>query len=266
LSTRDNEENQVGASTTVADGDDAGTELRAESLAVSHVSAGYGGALVLHDISLTLAAGQVMALLGANGAGKSTLLRTISGLIKPTAGRISILGEDVTKSPPHRRTSRGLCEIPEGRGIFPSLTVRENLVLLSPRRRKPDATAQALDMFPVLKGRMSQTAGSLSGGEQQMLAVARAIIDRPAVVLFDEVSLGLAPLIVDRIYDAVRAIITTGSAVLLVEQYVDRALDLADSALVLDRGTVAYSGSASQLRSIDLLKTYLGAEIAGTAT
>jgi branched-chain amino acid transport system ATP-binding protein len=207
-----------------------------------------------------------MALLGANGAGKSTLLRTISGLIKPTAGRISILGEDVTKSAAYQRTSRGLCEIPEGRGIFPSLTVRENLVLLSPRRREPDATARALDMFPVLKGRMSQTAGSLSGGEQQMLAVARAIIARPAVVLFDEVSLGLAPLVVERIYDAVRAIITTGSAVLLVEQYVDRALDLADSALVLDRGRVAYSGSASQLRSVDLLETYLGAGIAGTAT
>jgi branched-chain amino acid transport system ATP-binding protein len=230
------------------------------------VSAGYGGALVLHDVSITVAAGHVIALLGANGAGKSTLLRTISGLIKPAAGRISILGEDVTKSPPYRRTSRGLCEIPEGRGIFPSLTVRENLVLLSPRRREPDATVRALDMFPVLKGRMSQIAGSLSGGEQQMLAVARAIIARPAVVLFDEVSLGLAPLIVDRIYNAVRAIIATGSAVLLVEQYVDRALDLADSALVLDRGRVAYSGSISQLRSVDLLETYLGAEIAGTAT
>jgi len=251
---------------TVADRVGAGNESRVESLAVSHVSAGYGGAPVLHDISITLAAGEVMALLGANGAGKSTLLRTISGLIKPTAGRISILGEDVTKSPPYRRTSRGLCEIPEGRGIFPSLTVRENLVLLSPRQPEPDAITRALDMFPALKSRMSQTAGSLSGGEQQMLAVARAVMARPAVVLFDEVSLGLAPLIVERIYDAVRAIITTGSAVLLVEQYVDRALGLADSALVLDRGTVAYSGSTSELRSVNLLETYLGAGITGTVT
>jgi branched-chain amino acid transport system ATP-binding protein len=235
-------------------------------LAVSNVSAGYGAAQVLHDVSISVADGQVTALLGANGAGKSTLLRTISGLIRPTAGRISILGTDVTKSSPHRRTSLGLCEIPEGRGIFRSLTVRENLALLAPRRRDPEALSQALDMFPVLKHRLRQTAGSLSGGEQQMLAVSRAIVARPAVVLFDEVSLGLAPIVVDRIYEAVRAIIATGSAVLLVEQYVDRALGLADSAVVLDRGTVAYAGPASQLRSADLLETYLGTTARGPGT
>jgi branched-chain amino acid transport system ATP-binding protein len=251
-------------SVTAGAGDGAGTGPGAERLAVSGVSAGYGAVEVLHDVSITLAAGQVVALLGANGAGKSTLLRTISGLIRPTAGRISLLGEDVTKRPPHRRMSRGLCEIPEGRGIFPSLTVRENLAVLSPRRPDPDALARALDMFPVLKGRLRQTAGSLSGGEQQMLAVSRAITAKPAVVLFDEVSFGLAPIVVDRIYEAVRAIIATGSAVLLVEQYVDRALDLADSAVVLSRGKVAYAGPTARLRSADLLETYLGITPAGT--
>jgi branched-chain amino acid transport system ATP-binding protein len=238
----------------------------ADRLVVSSVSAGYGAAKVLHDVSLRIAAGQVTALLGANGAGKSTLLRTISGLIRPTAGRISLLGQDITRSSPHRRSALGLCEIPEGRGIFPSLTVRENLALLSPRRRDPDAMSLAVDMFPVLKQRLHQTAGSLSGGEQQMLAVSRAILTRPAVALFDEVSLGLAPIIVDRIYDAVRAIIETGSAVLLVEQYVERALDLADSAVVLDRGRVAHAGPAAQLRSVDLLETYLGTAALGSGT
>jgi branched-chain amino acid transport system ATP-binding protein len=228
------------------------------ALEVLNLDAGYGDVTVLHDVSLSIAPGEVMALLGANGAGKSTLLRTISGLIKPASGRVHLKGRDVTTMSPSRRAGIGLCEIPEGRGIFASLSVRENLTLLSPRKHDPAAMAQALEMFPILKRRMRQTAGSLSGGEQQMLAVSRAIIGRPALVLFDEVSLGLAPIIVDRIYEAVRATITAGSSVLLVEQYVDRALSLADSAVVLDRGRVTFRGSTAQLRSIDLLETYMG--------
>jgi branched-chain amino acid transport system ATP-binding protein len=251
---------------TVAVDEDPASGAENVSLAVTNVSAGYGDAEVLHDVSLTVERGQVMALLGANGAGKSTLLRTISGLIKPTGGRIAVRGQDVTHMAPNRRSHRGLCEIPEGRGIFPSLSVRENLALLSPKRRDPEALSQALDMFPALKLRMRQAAGSLSGGEQQMLAVSRAIIVKPTIVLFDEVSLGLAPIIVDRIYEAVAATIAAGSAVLLVEQYIDRVLKLADSAVVLDRGRVTYTGTASHLRTVDLLETYLGTAAVGTAT
>jgi branched-chain amino acid transport system ATP-binding protein len=228
------------------------------ALAVSNVRAGYGRTEVLHDVSVTVREGQVVALLGPNGAGKSTLLRVVGGLIRPSSGSVSIAGQNVTKRSPHWRARRGLCEIPERRGIFGSLSVRENLVLLSPRRREEGAVERALDMFPVLKTRMSQSAGSLSGGEQQMLAVSRAIIARPRLVLFDEVSLGLAPIIVDRIYEAVSAIIAEGAAVLLVEQYVDRALTLADATVVLDRGRAVFAGTPAELRSIDLFETYLG--------
>jgi branched-chain amino acid transport system ATP-binding protein len=236
------------------------------ALAVSNLRAGYGTAEVLHDVSLAVPAGQVLALLGPNGAGKSTLLRTICGLIRPMSGQVMLRGEDITKSTPHSRSAHGLCQIPEGRGIFPSLTVRENLRLLSPPRGGSGELEQVFSMFPNLKRRLGQAAGSLSGGEQQMLAVSRAIVARPTVVLFDEVSLGLAPIVVDRIYEAVRSIIATGSAVLLVEQYVDRALDLASSAVVLDRGTVAFRGPIAELRAADLLETYLGSGASGQVT
>jgi branched-chain amino acid transport system ATP-binding protein len=242
--------------------DDSRLSADGAALIVSNVRAGYGRAEVLHDVSLTVGARQVTALLGPNGAGKSTLLRVIGGLIHPSSGSVSIEGQDVTKRSPHWRARRGLCEIPERRGIFGSLSVRENLLLLSPRRAEPEGLTRALEMFPVLKSRMGQTAGSLSGGEQQMLAMSRAIIVRPRIVLFDEVSLGLAPIIVDRIYEAVSAIIAGGSAVLLVEQYIDRALGLADAAILLERGTIRFTGTPSEVRSVDLFETYLGSATA----
>jgi branched-chain amino acid transport system ATP-binding protein len=204
--------------------------------------------------------GQVTALLGPNGAGKTTVLRTASGIIRPRQGRVELDGEVVTSLPPFRRATRGLCLIPEGRGIFRSLSVRENLRLHSlPGRRPPaDAVDSALTVFPVLKPRLSETAGRLSGGQQQMLALARAYIAKPKVILLDEVSMGLAPQVLDTVFQALHTLAVTGVAMLLVEQYVTRAMAMADSVVLLSKGTVAYEGLPSELDEQAVLRGYLG--------
>jgi branched-chain amino acid transport system ATP-binding protein len=201
-----------------------------------------------------------VALLGPNGAGKTTLLRTAAGFIRPTSGRVMLDGEDVTGLPAHIRARRGLCHLPEGRGIFPTLSVRDNLVLQSTKGKggEADGVERALSTFPLLAGRLRQQAGSLSGGEQQMLALARTFLCDPKLVVVDEASLGLAPLVVNQIFTALGTIVAAGTALLLVEQYVSRALDLADSVYILNRGQIVFSGPAQGLAREDVFEHYLG--------
>jgi branched-chain amino acid transport system ATP-binding protein len=231
------------------------------ALVVEGVSAGYGEVPVLRDVSLEVPPASAVALLGPNGVGKTTLLKTVAGFIKPTQGRVLFGGEDVTGAKPRTRARLGLCNIPEGRGIFPSLTVRENLRLLSPRKQEQEGIARILDAFPVLGGRLKQMAGTLSGGEQQMLAVSRAYASNPLVVLIDEVSLGLAPLAVDRIFDFLRNLLERGSSLVIVEQYVSRALALADTVYVLNRGMVVLSGPTKDLIEKDVFDLYLSTQV-----
>jgi branched-chain amino acid transport system ATP-binding protein len=222
------------------------------------VTAGYGRTTVLRDVSFAMPPGSVTAMLGANGAGKTTALRTASGLVRPTSGEVRIGGTVANRRAPHQRAKDGFCLIPEGRGIFRSLTVRENLRLQVPPWRRNAAVDEAIDAFPVLGERITQIAGTMSGGQQQMLALARAYLAKPAVVALDEVSMGLAPKIVDEIFVSLRTLASAGIALLIVEQYVQRALDLADQVVLMDHGSTSYVGSASDLDEAELMRTYLG--------
>jgi branched-chain amino acid transport system ATP-binding protein len=222
------------------------------------VDAGYDGVPVLRGIDLAVAAGQFVALIGANGAGKTTLLRTASGLLRPTAGSVRVRGVDVTDDAANRRARLGLCLIPEGRGVFRSLSVRDNLRMQVPPWSTDCSFDRAIDAFPVLGQRLNQIAGTMSGGQQQMLALARAYLSSPQIVLLDEVSMGLAPLVVDEIFAALQRLARSGTALLLVEQYVNRALQMADRALLLDRGSISYDGPADVLDQSAVLHSYLG--------
>jgi branched-chain amino acid transport system ATP-binding protein len=228
------------------------------ALAVHRLEAGYAGTVVLRDVSLVVPAGAVVALLGPNGAGKSTLLRAVCGLLPARAGRVELHGRDVTRERAHQRAAAGLCHVPEGRGIFPGLSVRENVLLQSPRGRQREALERATTAFPILGKRLRQRAGTLSGGEQQMLALAAAHVREPSLVLVDEASLGLAPIVVDEIFRFLRERAAEGTAILLVDQYATRALELASVAYVLRRGQVAFQGVASDLGGSDLFARYLG--------
>jgi branched-chain amino acid transport system ATP-binding protein len=235
------------------------TVVDAPLLEFRGVIAGYGEVQVLHGINLSVPRGSVVALLGANGAGKTTSLRVASGMLPLTEGEILIDGVQVSAAPSELRARKGLCLIPEGRGIFPSLTVAENLRMQRPPWIKTDVGLDAaISAFPVLARRRKQVAGTLSGGEQQMVALARAWIACPSIVLLDEVSMGLAPTAVDTIFSGLRLLVEQGTSLLLVEQYVHRALDLADLVVLLDRGTIAHTGPATELGESDLLRTYLG--------
>jgi branched-chain amino acid transport system ATP-binding protein len=222
------------------------------------VTAGYLGTTVLRNVDMTVAAGSVVALLGPNGAGKTTLIRTGAGRLRPSAGRVLLDGTDVTRLPGFRRFRRGLCLVPEGRGVFPSLTVRENLLVQVSRREQAVAVDRALAAFPRLKPKLRQLSGTLSGGEQQMVALARCFLSRPRVVLLDEVSMGLAPLVIDEIFTSLRTLADQGIALIIVEQYVDRALDLADTVHVLRRGSTVFSGTPDQIDRDELVERYLG--------
>jgi branched-chain amino acid transport system ATP-binding protein len=230
-------------------------------LELENITAGYGDTVVLRDVSLSVPDSKVVALLGPNGAGKTTLLRVASGLIKPMSGRVILNGEDVTGRRPYYMSRKGMCNLPEGRGIFPSLTVRDNLILQSPRGKEAATIEYAVESFPALATRLKQTAGSLSGGEQQMLALVRTVASEPKIVVVDEASLGLAPIIVDRIFETLARIVATGVSVLLVEQYVTRALALADSACLLNRGEVVFAGPADDLEADEIFERYFGIEI-----
>jgi branched-chain amino acid transport system ATP-binding protein len=233
---------------------------------VNGLTTGYGRTLVLRDLSLTVPDGQVTALLGSNGAGKTTLLRAICGFLPAMSGTVRILGEDVTRVAPHRRFAEGLCHVPEGRGIFRSLTVRENLAMQTTRRGEKVAVERATTAFPILGERLAQTAGTLSGGQQQMLAMAAAYVRNPRLILVDEPSLGLAPIVVDEIFDFLQRLVAEGSSLLLVDQFAVRVLDMATTAYVLRRGRLAYQGSARALADSDVFSQYMGTAEDGAAT
>jgi branched-chain amino acid transport system ATP-binding protein len=226
------------------------------------IEAGYGEHVVLRDVSLTVQPGTVVAVLGPNGAGKTTLLRVASGLLKPAAGVVLLGGQDVTRTRPYARARRGLCHIPEGRGIYPTLTVRENLVLHSRKGEEAAALDRAASAFPALGDKLRQPAGQLSGGQQQMLSLVRAWITSPRLVLVDEASMGLAPVVVDKIFEFLGQIAASGAALLIVEQYVNRALALADTVYLLNKGGVVFAGPPADIAD-DLFTHYLGAA-AGT--
>jgi branched-chain amino acid transport system ATP-binding protein len=231
-------------------------------LELEGITSGYGETVVLRDVTISVPEAKVVALLGPNGAGKTTTLRTASGLLRPMAGRVVFDGSDVTGRRPYELARRGLCHLPEGHGIFPSLTVKENIVLYSPKRRERQSLDRATDQFPALATRLGQPAGSLSGGEQQMLSLARTALSDPKLVVVDEASLGLSPVLVDQVFEALAQIVAGGTSLLLVEQYVTRALELADDAYVMNRGQIVFSGAAADLRAEDVFERYLGIEFA----
>ena len=230
-------------------------------LELDGITAGYGETVVLRDVSLSVPDSGAVALLGPNGAGKTTCLRAASGLIKPMSGSVLLDREDVTGLKPYAMARRGLCHLPEGHGIFPTLTVKENIVLNSPKGKEKESLVKAGDQFPVLAARLGQQAGSLSGGEQQMLSLVRAYLTNPRIVVVDEASLGLSPLLVDQVFDALMQIVAGGAALLLVEQYVTRALELADTAYIMNRGQIVYSGAAADLQGEEVFERYLGIEV-----
>jgi branched-chain amino acid transport system ATP-binding protein len=224
------------------------------------VEARYGRFVALSDISLVVPEGSVVALLGPNGAGKSTMLRTISGMLAPSQGQIMFDGRRIDGRPDYKIARLGLAHIPEGRGIFPGLSVRENLMMASYGAGNGNGSLRRVyELFPVLERRKGQTAGTLSGGEQQMLSLARAIITNPRLLMIDELSLGLAPRLVSQLFDDVRAIRDAGTTILLVEQYVRHALRLADIVVILHKGRVQFIGEPGELEHDErLVESYLG--------
>jgi branched-chain amino acid transport system ATP-binding protein len=222
------------------------------------VRAGYGRVVVLHGVDLTVWAGQVFALLGPNGAGKTTTLRVAAGVHPVRSGRLLLAGQDVAGAKSRDLARAGVCLIPEGRGVFPNLSIRDNLRMMTfTGRSREEVEDVAFTRFPVLGKHASRAAGTLSGGEQQMLALARGLVTDPAVLLLDELSMGLAPVIVGRLYEHVAEIARQGVAVLIVEQFATAALAIADHAAVLVRGQVARQGRTEELRA-QLSDLYLG--------
>lgn len=228
-------------------------------LKIDALTAGYGRTTVLRDVSLEVAPGRIAALVGPNGAGKTTLLRAIAGANRVRSGSVAVEGRDVTSAAAHRRSRAGICLIPEGRGIFRRLTVKENLQLHLPPGERSASIEPALEAFPDLRDRIGQVAGTMSGGQQQMLALGRCFLSRPKIVLLDEVSMGLAPQVIDTIFDALAALAADGVAMVVVEQYVSRALELADDVHLLTGGSLAFSGRPTDLDAETVLAGYLGA-------
>jgi len=233
-------------------------------LRVTDLSVSYGAISALSGISFTIEAGSIVTLIGGNGAGKTTTLRTISGLLRPKAGRIEFLGEDLARVPAHQIVARGLCHVPEGRMIFSNLTVDENLTMGAYLLRDDEVIARnreyAFSVFPRLKERLKQMAGTLSGGEQQMLAIGRALMGNPKFLMLDEPSLGIAPRLISTIFEKIVEINREhGITILLVEQNANLALEVSRQAYVLETGRIVMSGDSKQLRTDPQLKaTYLG--------
>ena len=232
-------------------------------LRVNQLRAGYGLIEVLHDLSLTVADGEIVTMIGANGAGKTTTLMTLSGVVKARSGHIEFQGHDLTRLPPHQIVKLGLAQSPEGRKIFPRLTVLENLQMGAFTRSDATAVAddleKAFDLFPILRERKGQTGGLLSGGQQQMLAIARALMARPKLLLLDEPSLGLAPQIVVQIFEVIRDLNRRGTSVLLVEQNARMALKVAHRGYVLETGRVTFADKADVLLNDPRIRAaYLG--------
>ncbi len=222
----------------------------------------YGAINALHDVSLNVEAGEIVSIIGSNGAGKSTLLRTISGLIRPREGKISFLGQEIQSTPPDQIVRLGISQSPEGRKIFTNMSVHENLQLGAYVRKDKDIASdldKVMDRFPRVRERLKQSAGTLSGGEQQMLAICRALMSRPKLLLLDEPSMGLAPNLVTEIFSIVAELNRDGTTILLVEQNAHRALEIANRAYVLETGNIVLSGTGKELLTDPKVKeAYLG--------
>jgi branched-chain amino acid transport system ATP-binding protein len=236
-------------------------------LTIENLQAGYGKVQVLHGISIQVSKGKIVTLIGSNGAGKTTTMRAVSGMIKPTAGKISLAGQDITGLDSHQIAKRGLAHSPEGRRVFPTLSVLDNIrlgafVRYTKARPQGDIESdlqKALDLFPRLKERTHQLAGTLSGGEQQMLAMARAIMLNPEVILLDEPSMGLAPILVEEVFNIISRLKSQGVTMLLVEQFAAAALKVADYGYVLENGRISVHGPADKLKDDPAVKAaYLG--------
>jgi len=232
-------------------------------LELRNVTAGYGQFTALWDVSLRVATGETVAIVGPNGAGKTTVMRVISGLVRPRAGEVTFEGESLARTPVHAIVARGIAHVPEGRRIFPALTVAENLrmgaFLPAARREFRQSLERVHTLFPVLAERHRQRAGSLSGGEQQMLAIGRALMSKPTLILLDEPSLGLAPVIVLRLFDLIRRVREEGYTILIVEQNVRHVLKLADRAYLLEAGRLKMEGRSDELSEQEFVrKAYVG--------
>jgi branched-chain amino acid transport system ATP-binding protein len=227
-------------------------------LTLEGITAGYGRTVVLRDVDIVVPDGRVVAMIGPNGAGKTTVLRVASGLLRPEQGRVLIDGRDVTGAAPHVLAAAGVCHVPEGRGVFPGLTVRDNLRLYAFPGEEGESVDKAVDAFPRLGERLNQVAGTMSGGEQQMLALARAYVRRPRVVLLDEVSMGLAPKIVDEIFEFLARLAREGASLLLVEQFVAKALGISHYVCLLNRGRLGFTGEPAELEGQDIFASYVG--------
>jgi branched-chain amino acid transport system ATP-binding protein len=225
-------------------------------LELRNLSGGYDALVVVNDLTLSIPPGKVTALLGPNGAGKTTTLRLMMGLLKPQSGEVRFDGQAITNMPAQSRAKLGICYIPEGRAIFPSLSVRDNLIVQSPAK-DADGIERVVAAFPVLGNRLGQRAGTLSGGEQRMLGLARAYLQNPRLILVDEPSLGLAPIIIDKIFDSLHELAATGVSLLVVEQYAQKAMALADEVYVMAKGSIQVSGTPAEMGNhLDLLGTY----------
>jgi len=231
-------------------------------LEIRNLRAGYGQVQVLHGVDLDVGEGEIVALLGSNGAGKSTLNNNVSGIFRPFGGTIRLGGEDVTAARPEHMVDLGVIQVPEGRRVFPNLTVRENLELGGYRRaksRRAENLARVVEVFPRLSERFSQIAGTLSGGEQQMLAIGRGLMAEPRLLILDEPSLGLSPILVEEVFGLIRRLHEQGLAILLVEQNVFQSLEIADRAYVLENGAIVMFGAPADLfEDAGLKKSYLG--------
>ncbi|MBP3206425.1 MAG: ABC transporter ATP-binding protein [Lachnospiraceae bacterium] len=232
-------------------------------LEINDIQVAYGVILAIKGVSFHVDKGEVIALIGANGAGKTTILHTVSGLITPKSGSVIFEGKDITKIPGHKIVSMGMAHVPEGRRVFAQLTVLQNLKMGAYTRKDKEEIAQTLEMvferFPRLKERQNQLAGTLSGGEQQMLAMGRALMSKPGIILMDEPSMGLSPIFVNEIFDIIQEVSKSGTTVLLVEQNAKKALSIADRAYVLETGKIVLEGKASELLENDAIKkAYLG--------
>jgi branched-chain amino acid transport system ATP-binding protein len=230
-------------------------------LEVESLDVYYGDIQVLWDVSLKVDRGEIVALIGSNGAGKTTLLKTIAGLLKPASGSINYLNERIDKLPPHKIVERGVALVPEGRGLFPHMTVYENLLMgaYTQRENSREVLNWVYEIFPILKERSRQLASTLSGGEQQMLAIARSLMSNPKLLMLDEPSQGLGPKVVIRILDTVKMINERGVTIMLVEQSAPFALELADRVYVIENGRIVHSGRSEEIRSLeDVKKAYLG--------
>ena len=232
-------------------------------LSLSAISAGYGSFRALFDVSLEVAAGEAVGVIGPNGAGKTTLMRVISGLIPVSSGDLAFEGRSLAGLPAHRIVERGIAHVPENRRLFPRLTVEDNLrigaFIAEARRHYSERLAWVYDLFPRLRERRYQPAGTLSGGEQQMVAIGRALMSRPKILLLDEPSAGLAPLVVQQVFDLVRRIRAEGFTVLIVEQNVAQVLDVVDRAYLLEVGAIRLAGTSAELARNDLIRrSYMG--------